>query len=175
MAKKFYLFLFLALATVSGFAQNSTVTCNPALRTLEDGGDPTANTDNGSGSLQVTINCTAVPVAGASGYLSGSYYSNVVILQHDIDISFVNGYVVNDGKHSGWTMTLEVTLPTAQMKRFKVPFNSTPPVNNELIMQWPIVLHLPAGTKLQASVYVFADNASTCSATCYGSAQWSLQ
>jgi hypothetical protein len=177
MAKKFYLFLFISLAAISGFAQtfNSAVSCNSPLRTLEDGSNPPADTDDGSGSLQVTINCTAVSVAGASGYMSGFFYSNVVTLQHDIDVSFVNGYVVNDGKHSGWTITLEVTLPSAQMKRFKIPFNSTPPTNNELVIQWPILLHLPAGTKLQSSVYVFADNAATCSATCYGSAQWSLQ
>jgi hypothetical protein len=142
---------------------------------METYGNPPADTDDGSGSLQMTINCTMAPKTGAAGYLSALYESNTVTLQHDIDVSLTTGFVAADANSAGWSFTLELTLPNGQKKRFPVGLNSFPTPGAMISKQWPITIHVPAGSTLQVEVYGFASNVAACSGTCYGNAQWSLQ
>lgn len=175
--KKLLIALTLLLSTALFAQTNGTISCsNGPLRTTETY-SPFANTDDGLGRLQLTINCTMTVNTGATGYLSASFSSGTVTIAHPADVTFTDGFiVVGNGNKAGWTFDLEVTKPDGTNKHFKMNYMSgIPAPNNQHDQSWPLVLSLPAGSTFKADIYAYADDVSWCSSTCYASSQWNLQ
>ena len=170
--------LFFAFTLTAFASTNATISCaSGPLRTTETY-NPAENTDDGQGRLQLTINCTMVSNPNAAGYLSASYSSDVVTINHPVDVTFTNGGIaVNIGSKAGWTFDLEVTLPSGLHKHYKMNYNSgpVPAPNGQHEQSWPITISLPIGSTFKVDIYGYADDVSWCASTCYGSAQWNLQ
>jgi len=170
--------LFFAFTLTAFASNNATISCaSGPLRTTETY-DPTVNTDDGAGRLQMTVNCTMIPNPGAVGYLSAWYSSGVVSILHPIDVTFTNGVIaVNNGSKAGWTFDLEIALPSGLRKHYKMNYNSgtIPAPNGQHEQSWPLTISLPAGSTFKVDIYGYADDVSWCASTCYGSAQWNLQ